>query len=171
MEIRVLLAGQGADELFGGYRRYMRIYATEGEKKLAEAMYNDTAKSYETNFQRDEPVCAYHKVDLRLPYADIDVVRYALSLPTGLKIDTASDALRKRVQRQVALNLAIPSLVAERPKKAIQFATGVDKVLRSLAKSKGLTAHEYLEETFRKVYPNLEAKRNEHRCLLQPKVS
>lgn len=149
----VLLAGQGADELFGGYHRYLHEYAMGGAERVREALFHDTAMSYETNFQRDEPVCAYHKVDLRLPFVDAEVVRFALSLPVNLKIESTDDKLRKRVLRQAAKNLGIPASIANRPKKAVQFATGVDKALGKLARKEGLTRRSYVDRVFRKVYP------------------
>jgi len=158
LDCPVLLAGQGADELFGGYQRYLAEYAKNDAEKVEETLFNDTAISYETNFQRDEPVCAFHKVELRLPFVDTKVVRVALSLPFNLKIESAQDSLRKRVLRQAAKNLGIPSSIADKPKKAIQFATGVDKALEKLAKKEGLTKRSYINKIFREVYPNLEVK-------------
>lgn len=150
----VLLAGQGADELFGGYQRYLTDYAIGGVKKLKESLYHDIVTSYETNFQRDEPVCAFHKVDLRLPFVDSEVVRFSLSLPASLKIVSAQDRFRKRILRQVARNLGIPSPIADRPKKAIQFSSGVDKALKLLASKKGFTQRSYIESVFKQTYPN-----------------
>jgi asparagine synthase (glutamine-hydrolysing) len=149
----VLLAGQGADELFGGYQRYLTEYAKGGSQQVRQALYHDTVMSHETNFQRDEPVCAYHQVKLRLPFADTRVVRFALGLPINLKIESANDDLRKKVLRQVAKMCGLPSSITNKPKKAIQFATGVDKALRRLAKKEGLTPRAYVEEVFRQVLP------------------
>lgn len=153
----VLLAGQGADELFGGYQRYLTDYATGGLKKIKETLHRNTVMSYETNFQRDEPVCAYHKVELRLPFADSEVVNFALSLPVNLKIESPQDSLRKRVLREVARNLGIPSFISDRAKKAVQFSTGIDKALKLSAKNEGLTQRSYVENVFRQVYPSLGA--------------
>jgi len=158
LRCRVLLAGQGADELFGGYRRYLTEYATGGVERVQKALFHDTAMSHETNFQRDEPVCAFHKVELRLPFTDTEVVRFALSLPLNLKIESAEDNLRKRVLRQVAKNLGVAAFIADKPKKAVQFATGVNKALEKLAKREGLTQRSYVDKVFRKVYPSLEVK-------------
>jgi asparagine synthase (glutamine-hydrolysing) len=153
---RILLAGQGGDELFGGYQRYLEEYAQFGVEAVQKALYHDVAKSYETNFQRDNQVCSFHKVELWLPFVDRDVVCFSLSLPLKLKIESAEDRLRKRVLRQVAQNLGIPPLIANKTKKAVQYTTGVNKALQRLAKRKGLTLREYVENIFRRVYPSLE---------------
>jgi len=155
----VLLAGQGADELFGGYHRYLKEYERGGVKAVQESMFHDLALSYETNFQRDEPVCAFHKVELRLPYIDREVIHLALSLPVNLKITSKDDPLRKRVLRQVAKNFGIPELVVERSKKAVQYATGVDKALEQLAQRKGLTKHVFIKQVFGKIFPSAKGER------------
>lgn len=155
---RVLLAGQGADELFGGYQRYLSKFAQSGAEVLEKDMYRDVVMSHETNFQRDNPVCAFHGIELHLPFTDLEVVRFALSLPTKLKIESPHDDLRKRVLRRAAQNLDLSPLIVNRKKKAIQYATGVEKALKEIARSEGLTLSEYIRQVFRKVYPNVRAK-------------
>jgi len=91
-------------------------------------------------------------VELRLPYIDREVIRFALSLPVNLKIDSVDDHLRKRVLRHVAKNLGIPEFIVERTKKAVQYATGVDKALRELARRRGLTQQDYIKQVFGKIY-------------------
>ncbi len=152
MGCRILLAGQGGDELFGGYQRYLTEYARSGSSALMGLMYRDVITSYEKNFQRDNQVCSSHGVELRLPFADRELVHFSLSLPLSLKIVSTDDGPRKRVLRQVAQNLGLPSFIVNKPKKAIQYATGVGKALRTIAKREGLSLQEYVKKVFKKAY-------------------
>ncbi|MCJ7721438.1 asparagine synthetase B [Candidatus Bathyarchaeota archaeon] len=148
----VLLAGQGADELFGGYQRYLTEYEKSGAKAVEQKMFYDVKNAYRQNFQRDNQVCSYHSVELRMPFIDRDVVDFALRLPLRLKINSVEDRLRKRVLRRVANNLEIPSFMADKPKKAVQYTTGVTKAFQRIAKNKNLSLREYVEQTFSRIY-------------------
>jgi len=144
----VLLAGQGSDELFGGYHRYLREYASSGIWSLEDALYRDVASSYETNFERDNKVCSFNSVELRLPFGDYDLIRFSLSLPAHLKISSPSDELRKRVLRETARKMGLPAKVYSMRKRAIQYTTGVDKILRKLARERDLSPRDFVMKSF-----------------------
>jgi hypothetical protein len=59
------------------------------------------------------------------------------------------------VLRQTAERLGVPKLISEKPKKAIQYTTGVNHGLRTLAKTEGLTLRKYIEDIFLKTFKML----------------
>jgi len=152
LEYNILLAGQGSDELFGGYSRYLKDYKQYGINTVADSLFRDISNSYKTNFPRDNNVCSSHGVELRLPFTDLDLISFVLSLPVSLNIKSADDHLRKHVLRKMAKNIGLPPLVYERPKKAIQYATGVDKIIRRLGRKEKLNLGKFIKDNFIKMY-------------------
>lgn len=126
----VMLVGQLADEIFGGYERYLRQYCSGGVKAVQESMKHDVVNAHSMNFDRDEKATSPY-VDLYLPYANAELAAYGLAINPELKFDCISGG-RKLVLRETAKKFGLPSSIAERPKKALQYSSGIHKIVRKL---------------------------------------
>ncbi|MDD4749989.1 MAG: asparagine synthase-related protein, partial [Methanosarcinaceae archaeon] len=136
--VRVLLTGQGSDELLAGYRRH-EVFFEAGEDVLDREIFGDLCKISELNLERDDMVTMANGVELRVPFLDPEVIRVGLAISPELKVQKRNGAyIRKYILRKVARDLLSPEL-ALKEKKAMQYGTGVQKVLDKLAREEGFS--------------------------------
>ena len=146
--IKVAISGQGADELFGGYNRYLKHFDDntlfDAYFDLDEEIYHDIANMYHINLERDDAVSMANGVELRVPFLDKDVIELALDIPAKFKIRDGDDLLRKHILRDLAKDIGVPDYIADRPKKAAQYGSGINKILKKKI-LKGFDIEEFVE--------------------------
>jgi asparagine synthase (glutamine-hydrolysing) len=119
----LILLGQLADELFGGYMKYA-LQAKEDEALAVRMMEQDVDAASDRAFVRDELACARF-VEVRFPFADQGVAGFARDIPLSFKIGGGE---RKAVLRMAAANLGLPEILVRAPKKAAQYSSGLSKL-------------------------------------------
>jgi len=147
-----IFSGNGSDELFGGYYKYMKQWLTEGE--VRDTMYRDVVNSWRYNYDRDAKICKDLGARLVLPYADTRIIMFGLGVPTKYKLPPNIEEPRKTILRRLAKNLGFPAEVSDRPKKAAQYSTGVHKALSKMAKSRGESLPEFLRRRHEELFSN-----------------
>jgi asparagine synthase (glutamine-hydrolysing) len=142
---KVVLTGQGGDELFAGYSRFARIYTSKGPQAARQAVTRSILESHMTNYSRDEQISAPYKIRVRHPFADCELTRIGLSIPIELNLDSGECSLRKKVLRQSARLAGVPQSIAEAPKRAVQYGSGIHKALSRIAKARNLSVDQFIE--------------------------
>lgn len=121
----VIMLGQLADELFGGYSKYQLALEERGPGHADELMREDIAGCASRGFIRDEAACSKW-LEPRFPFADPRVIRAGFSMPVSFKVDGTR---RKAVLREAASMLGVPKELVNAPKKAAQYSSGIQKLL------------------------------------------
>jgi asparagine synthase (glutamine-hydrolysing) len=133
----VLLTGQGADELFGGYSWYHRIVEVDGYDEFEFRMWDDLKQLYKETLEREDKITMAYGIELRVPYLDPQVIKVAFDICPHLKLRSAKDTTGKYVHRALASAIGIPEEIAWRPKEAAQHGAGIHDRLITLAEEQG----------------------------------
>ena len=119
-----VLCGQGADELFLGYAHFRGLGPAEAEARADE----DWQRLTEEDWPRSRRIAALSGQTIAAPYLHPVFVAAARSVPIERRMP-GPDA--KAYFRAWARHRGLPEELARRPKRAMQYGTGVDRALRS----------------------------------------
>ena len=84
--VKAVLTGEGADELFAGYR-YHYDYA-DRPRALADEITRSLGAMYNINLQRVDRITMAQGLEARTPFLDGDLIAFAQSIPATLKMKT-----------------------------------------------------------------------------------
>ncbi|MFT4343739.1 MAG: diphthine--ammonia ligase [Candidatus Woesearchaeota archaeon] len=133
---KIMFSGLGSEEIFGGYERHAR------SSNINKECVSGLQQMYERDLYRDDVIAMTQTIEMRLPFLDYDLVRYALKIPEEHKIEGEH---KKVILRKVADYCKIPEELAWRKKKAAQYGSKFDRAIEKIAHAKGFsTKAEYL---------------------------
>jgi asparagine synthase (glutamine-hydrolysing) len=123
--VKVVLTGEGADEIFAGYD-YLTEFETEEELhaelvRIIEGLHN-------LNLQRGDRVTMAHGLEARVPFLEREMIEFGLSLPAGWKL-AGEDQPEKRLLRQ-AFDGWLPDEFIWRKKAQFGDGSGAASVLQ-----------------------------------------
>jgi asparagine synthase (glutamine-hydrolysing) len=127
--VKVVLTGEGADELFAGYQYVKDIRFS----KIHDELVRTVKTLHNINLQRCDRMTMAHALEGRVPFLDFAFVNQALPLPTEFKL-RRKDMLEKYILRE-AFKDAIPKQTAKRPKRKFAEGTGSYDIVARVADS------------------------------------
>lgn len=118
MGIKMVLSGEGADEIFGGYLYFRKA---PDATQFHEECVRKVTKLHQYDCLRANKSMMAHSVECRTPFLDTPFVEYAMRLDPSLKM-CPKGTIEKKILRDTFGHLLPPS-IANRQKE--QFSDGV----------------------------------------------
>jgi asparagine synthase (glutamine-hydrolysing) len=120
--VKVVLCGDGSDELFGGYEMYRQRDAALRQRIFQHKLHN----LGRTELQRVDRASMGQGVETRVPFLDLALVRLAMRLPIELKL---RDGQEKWILRHAFAGI-LPDYVRQRPKNPLSHSSGLHERVR-----------------------------------------
>jgi asparagine synthase (glutamine-hydrolysing) len=124
--VKVVLTGEGADELFAGYD-YVATLRTDQE--LHDELVRTVENLHGLNLQRCDRVTMAHGLEGRVPFLDLDMIELALAIPAGWKL-SGPDRPEKLILREAFAGW-LPDEVLWRKKAQFGDGSGAADVLQA----------------------------------------
>lgn len=145
--VKVVLSGEGADELFAGYAY---LTGLGGGTRLKRELADITLRLQDTNLQRADRVSMAHGLEARVPFLDSSLVRYVSRLPPEL-LDPRENRPEKWLLREACRGL-LPPAILERKKMKFSEGAGSSQVMADIME--GIVSQREFEEN-REVEPGI----------------
>jgi len=121
-EVKVVLTGEGADELYAGYTYYRDIPEADA---LGDELRRSVTSMHDINLQRVDRMTMAHGLEARVPFLDTDMIALAMSLPAEWKL---ADRNGRRVEKWLlreAFEHLLPHDIVWRDKLQFDQGSGV----------------------------------------------
>jgi asparagine synthase (glutamine-hydrolysing) len=116
--------------MFGGYFRYLQVLSKKGEVECSRVMQTEICNAHINGFERDSNATSLF-LDLVFPYAYYPLVDYTNLIPMAYKMNK-DNGERKIVLKLAATEAGLPDEICSKPKKAIQYSSGIHKIISKL---------------------------------------
>jgi asparagine synthase (glutamine-hydrolysing) len=125
--VKVILTGEGADELFAGYAYHKAIRDPD---TLHQELRRSVAALHNINLQRVDRLTMLHSLEGRVPFLDTAFIELALSVPPEFKLATMDDGrlMEKWILRKACEDL-LPADIVWRTKEQFDEGSGTVELL------------------------------------------
>ncbi len=129
-----VLVGEGADELFGGYRMVLKNPKVKTPEQREQIARNLVEIAYNTALRRLDRAWMGNGVQYKTPFLDTRVVAFSEKIPMEWKI-YGEKQIEKYVLREAFRDL-LPEKIANREKLRFAMGTGMDDVMDAIVSKK-----------------------------------
>jgi asparagine synthase (glutamine-hydrolysing) len=130
---KAICSGLGADELFAGYESHAEALS-KGYEEVKQEYIRRIENLWINDLYPSDCATALNHAQLRFPFLTREMIEIAIPLSSRLKIDKER---RKIILREVAKEIGLPRIVYLEPKRAIQYGSGIFRILKKICREKG----------------------------------
>ena len=121
-EVKVVLTGEGADELFAGYTYYRDI---EDPDSLADELRRSITRMHNINLQRVDRMSMAHGLEARVPFLDREMIALGMQLPVKWKLKQVHGKRIEKWLLRKAFEDILPHEIVWRDKLQFDQGSGV----------------------------------------------
>jgi asparagine synthase (glutamine-hydrolysing) len=131
--VKVILTGEGADELFAGYTYYKDISEPD---RLHRELRRSVSTLHNINLQRVDRLTMAHSLEGRVPFLDTELIEVAQSIPPELKLrrDPSGQLVEKWILRKAVEDL-LPEDIVWRGKAQFDEGSGTVDLLNEVLRT------------------------------------
>ena len=137
--VKVMLTGEGADEIYAGYD-YLERY--EDPEELQSEMVHITNALHNTNLQRADRMSMAFGLEARVPFLDVQSISLAMSIPADWKLHQ-QQAPKALLRKAFAEDL--PEEIVNRPKQKFSSGAGSSDLITKYAEIE-ISDHDFQAE-------------------------
>ena len=152
--VKVVLSGEGADELFAGYSYYKNLDVTD------EVMQDELRRSVSTlhniNLQRADRLTMAHSIEARVPFLDRETIEMSMKIPARYKL-YGNPPIEKWILRHAVEDL-LPDQITWRKKEQFDEGSGIVDFIGQAIEAKFSPAE---AQRHREQYPEVDLRSTE----------
>jgi len=125
--VKVILTGEGADELFAGYRYHRDLREAAA---LQQELRRSIGSLHDINLQRVDRLTMAHSIEARVPFLDMDMIALAQRIPPEWKLRRMRDdrLVEKWILRKACEDL-LPHEIVWRDKEQFDEGSGTAELI------------------------------------------
>ena len=127
--VKVILTGEGADELFAGYTYYKSINDTT---ILHDELRRSVGSLHNINLQRVDRMTMAHSIEGRVPFLDLEMIKLAQRIPPELKLQKNNPDFAEKWILRKAFEDILPNEIVWRKKEQFDEGSGSVDLLQHL---------------------------------------
>lgn len=152
--VKVVLSGEGADELFAGYSYYKDLKISD--EIMQDELRRSVSTLHNVNLQRVDRLTMAHSIEARVPFLDREVIDMSLQIPAEYKL-YGDPPMEKWILRKAVEDL-LPKEITWRRKEQFDEGSGIVDFIEPAVEARFSPKE---ANDHRKLYPDISLRSTE----------